>query len=771
MTLSGLFLGALLALIGQTYQTGADTWQLFGWWALLLLPWALVSGNQIAWLLWIAVINGALGLWLWEIASNRFSYGFFTDPVYLAMAGMNLAFLCVWEAAANHVRVNLRVGPRLLAALVLSIVVWLFCISSFHGFSGLYFGLAWFAVTVGMLVYYRRGRRDLPILAMVLLGGLCVVLRFVGEWLVNIFGEVFALLLLALLLLGLAVWVAHWLRKAGAPTVSTPVGADDAQSAEDAKLAPAQHTSDAFQPWYIQGLLIFGVWVATLLLLGFLFIADLVRTPATSLGLGLTLAAVGVYVIRYNRGLFVRQCAAAVASVSMVLCAMGLFGLTSLFGATVLLLGIATLIYIFAADVVLRFLSGGAISLALAILIQLSMRSSYDVGDAIFGAFIGHHAPGSSLAEVPGAVFGAWFSAALFYLGHRFKHHPCGRALQPLAWAAVLSLSGQIWHIGGISLTQLPAAWALAPFLTLALLVGALLPAVAMALLLWPSRAQLTPALVWGAPIALVILAFFWLPSLGVAFALTGVLLGFAVKQPVLKAFGVASLLIYLLVYYYQLDVPLLEKSLWLCIAAALLFVMFLAVSLIPHLTRTAVKAPAIALPPVSALLRGRIVVILAGLALVLGAANYSIWKYERLLAQGRSVILELTPVDPRSLMQGDYMDLSFSVSEDAAALRYSPENPAIESDLTDGYLVLSPDSRGVFRLQRIQAERQPHGDNEQVLRFRVRENGVRVVTNAYFFPEGRAGQYEKARYGEVKVNENGDGLLLRLLDEQLQPF
>ncbi len=33
-----LNIGALLALVGQTYQTGADPWQLFATWALLLLP-------------------------------------------------------------------------------------------------------------------------------------------------------------------------------------------------------------------------------------------------------------------------------------------------------------------------------------------------------------------------------------------------------------------------------------------------------------------------------------------------------------------------------------------------------------------------------------------------------------------------------------------------------------------------------------------------------------------------------------------------------------
>jgi len=52
--------GALLALIGQTYQTGADMWQLFATWALLMLPFALAARSSASWLLWLLVANTAL---------------------------------------------------------------------------------------------------------------------------------------------------------------------------------------------------------------------------------------------------------------------------------------------------------------------------------------------------------------------------------------------------------------------------------------------------------------------------------------------------------------------------------------------------------------------------------------------------------------------------------------------------------------------------------------------------------------------------------------
>ena len=41
-----LLTGALLALTGQTYQTGADPWQLFAVWAALITPWAAVGRSS-----------------------------------------------------------------------------------------------------------------------------------------------------------------------------------------------------------------------------------------------------------------------------------------------------------------------------------------------------------------------------------------------------------------------------------------------------------------------------------------------------------------------------------------------------------------------------------------------------------------------------------------------------------------------------------------------------------------------------------------------------
>lgn len=58
-----LALGGLLAFTGQTYQTGADTYQLFVAWAGLGLLWVVATQWWGLWLAWLAVVELALHIW------------------------------------------------------------------------------------------------------------------------------------------------------------------------------------------------------------------------------------------------------------------------------------------------------------------------------------------------------------------------------------------------------------------------------------------------------------------------------------------------------------------------------------------------------------------------------------------------------------------------------------------------------------------------------------------------------------------------------------
>ena len=154
--------------------------------------------------------------------------------------------------------------------------------------------------------------------------------------------------------------------------------------------------------------------------------------------------------------------------------------------------------------------------------------------------------------------------------------------------------------------------------------------------------------------------------------------------------------------------------------------------------------------------------VVLASLVLVLAAVNFTIWQRETLLRDGQVLLLELAPVDPRSLMQGDYMALRFAVSQKLA--------PADAGDtaVTEGFVVVKRDARNIGTFERIYRDGEPLATNESRVHYRIRKRDVRIVTNAYFFQEGTAGEYSKARFGELRVAANGDALLTGMRDKDL---
>jgi uncharacterized membrane protein len=56
--------GGLFAYFGQTYQTGADPWQLFAVWAALTLPLCLGIRSDLLWAPWSLVVMTGISLWV-----------------------------------------------------------------------------------------------------------------------------------------------------------------------------------------------------------------------------------------------------------------------------------------------------------------------------------------------------------------------------------------------------------------------------------------------------------------------------------------------------------------------------------------------------------------------------------------------------------------------------------------------------------------------------------------------------------------------------------
>ena len=85
-----------------------------------------------------------------------------------------------------------------------------------------------------------------------------------------------------------------------------------------------------------------------------------------------------------------------------------------------------------------------------------------------------------------------------------------------------------------------------------------------------------------------------------------------------------------------------------------------------------------------------------------------------------------------------------------------------------DAVVVVSLDGQGIGKLVRLQERASPLQAGEVALKLRVRDGRVRLGTDAFYFREGTAQRYEKARYGEFRVAPDGEMLLVRLLDVSL---
>ncbi|MCK6508619.1 GDYXXLXY domain-containing protein [Myxococcota bacterium] len=147
--------------------------------------------------------------------------------------------------------------------------------------------------------------------------------------------------------------------------------------------------------------------------------------------------------------------------------------------------------------------------------------------------------------------------------------------------------------------------------------------------------------------------------------------------------------------------------------------------------------------------------------AVALVVPNWLIFQKEQLLREGKSVYLRLAPVDPRSLMQGDYMILRYQISEQAE--RQHKRLPP------SGRLVLSVDAQGVGSFRRLDSGSETLAANEIFFQYKFRKNRVQLGAESFFFQEGRATWYDRARYAELKVTSAGNAVLVGLCNDDLR--
>lgn len=319
------------------------------------------------------------------------------------------------------------------------------------------------------------------------------------------------------------------LRDAGAVTGDTPASRDAL-------------------PWYLAALIGVSAWIAAALLFGFFstLFDPLWKSPAIAATSGALCIVAALRLLRVARGReflreFIEQSAIALSLVGQYLV---FIALEELVGDTAGWAGsaaIALALYAFGAQAMHRFLCGAVFAAAV-----VAICNELDTAD--FGLSL------ASLPVLAWLAFAAWWRAE--YEDVRLL------PLSPLAWA--LSLAALLMaFVGDIQWGPAQRDTSLQQWIA-QIAVAMLLPLTVLRL---AGVRQLLPVL------CAVAFALIWLRAPGVNLGVMLALTAFASHRPALLATGLIGTGVYLIRYYYQLDVPLLEKSQWLLLGGVALLV------------------------------------------------------------------------------------------------------------------------------------------------------------------------------------------------------
>ncbi|WP_462425717.1 GDYXXLXY domain-containing protein [Fusobacterium varium] len=147
---------------------------------------------------------------------------------------------------------------------------------------------------------------------------------------------------------------------------------------------------------------------------------------------------------------------------------------------------------------------------------------------------------------------------------------------------------------------------------------------------------------------------------------------------------------------------------------------------------------------------------VVLNLLLLMIVFGYSVIKEEKNLKKA-TFYIKTVPVDPRSLIQGDYMVLNYDIAESA---RMEIGN------IRKGYIRIKINDLKIVEFIRIDEEYLPPSNNEISIQFQKNGSNIDIGVNSYLFQEGTGNKFQKAQYAEVIELKNGKLRLKNLLDK-----
>ncbi|MCM1129015.1 MAG: GDYXXLXY domain-containing protein [Alistipes senegalensis] len=808
--------GILMAVYGQVYQTGANAWILFRSWAIFLIPLVLISRQTALWfMLWlVSSLSGIL--YLGEYAA-AFHNNALTNNLIFYQCLAQTAFFVLWETASHFFSgqrcafLKPRWMPRILGFSLLSFLTFYLAlhIQTIRQPPFIYFALLYLALITGILFYYRQQRTDLFMTAATFFSLIVLALVWITYALADeiiLFFCLTACLIAGSALSGKYLVVHHrqWhtLKHPCEKTEKVPSTKPEQPekpefftifSLHELRFTlknrlinsfPAKNIPDKNRdrknnlPWQARLLIGSCAWIAVPCLTGFTILLFPNIEKQEYLLIFLLLLGAGI-ALTYCSGIFLNQTA-------LCLCLTGACTASLLAGMETgnKEWAILPAVVILAASAfpaknhTYRFL---AATLAIALfLLQVN----------IFFNTVGRYVPCTETIPSHLACWAITAICPLFYVAcgiklasfwrhtviskkWKWRQQPLIAALfaaplligllfmlfstfTPAAFSKGIGLSGTSIHLAGIGaiaglgylILQVPQI----PKKNLPVQFAIILPCLLLAVISW------------------------YLPWLGIGLLLLA--LAYQAESPALSIVALLFMAGCTVLEYYTLSTTLLLKSFSLCGIGLLLLAgatglhwyktlihkeQPLSTARLPkNSPKNHIASQNITLPPLS---RFSQALPILWIGIFLAFFSFSVHQKETLLANGQHVILAMRPLDPRSLMQGDYMTLSFDIENAINRKRYAQpeENPSLHH--TEGTVIAAPDKNGVFHFVRFD-NGNPLQKQEIRLIYRLKKKGAQIGPGSFFFQEGQGKVFENARFAELRVNEAGETLLACLLDE-----
>ena len=765
--ITAVFVGALFALIGQIYQTGANAWELFALWSVFQIPLLLILPNVGSALLLAATLNVTLGLY-----SNTFHLDGLTPYLFM---GLNLFFVILSEKFYRKLhdeawRIVSKIANITLVASLLNLVIYRDNL------------LTVFAILISLacIIFYRKRLALFPLaihFTTLVINFNAVLLREhydPGSSISTIF-----------LSLGAFIWGTSQLKKLFFSRY------------------PNLEVSSIVQVIFtVSALFVTGLILPLFNLLG-------IYDPEAVFIISIILLGVAL-VLHYKKiqNYFVDLLMAVSILLAFFYFLYRFYSITPSDGfnftyAILIIGGYSGLIYSFRSTYWLRSL---AVLLFLTLILTYfkvyDLKSLYITSENDKEKSFNLLQQFFYLSAEHWLMFGA---AILFYCTGEFSNvNGEGKSnisfnITPMAWAFLLlayntyltsstfrwfdfstettlpsvNSFSDLFNVltNNIFLNLKPEWWVYNLFY----FSVCLLPLIFF--LLYNKRFFLKSTCKWVVSAVLLLFSISFVATNVILFCFALLLVAYMNSSRVLFAIAMLFLIKTLSLYYYWLAVPLLYKSFLLLTFG----VIFFAVAILLYRSfATANKTESVQSVAINAFsLKLKTVFSLITLIIVLTIANYTIIKYEDVLNNGKPIIVKLAPVDPRSLMQGDYMALNYEILTQFQQQFYGDGEEQINASeekrsVAKVYALVKAGENNVANLCRVELSPPTNftGCQEGVYLPINTTNSwsPTLPSHSYFFAEGKGAYYAQAEYGEYRF-KGGKALLFRLLDKDLKPL